>query len=321
MSKYIGQSCVSCGCVFKEGDEIVVCPECGSPYHRECYKNEGRCVNTILHETGESWQPSPLPGARFSAHSSVADSDVVCANCGTKNRAGSAFCSECGVPLSGVRPPFEPGRQAQTDNPAGRPFGVPPFLGFGSISKETDVDGSTVGDYTAYVGENKAYYYIPKFLRFAKSGSKISFNFAALFFPHLWFAYRKMPLYGAIIWLVSMITSIPSVIVLAKGEGAAFGFGFVAIYYICYIINNLLRLFCAVFSNYVYYKKAKADVSRIKQSSADEASLKTSLVSAGGVSERNVFIFIAISVVVSLVAAAFVAPSIASGLTSSGMSL
>lgn len=34
---YRGQHCPICGKEFCDGDDIVVCPECGTPYHRECY--------------------------------------------------------------------------------------------------------------------------------------------------------------------------------------------------------------------------------------------------------------------------------------------
>ena len=50
MANYTGKKCFSCGEVFKDGDDIVVCPECGTPYHRECYLKEGKCINDALHE-------------------------------------------------------------------------------------------------------------------------------------------------------------------------------------------------------------------------------------------------------------------------------
>ena len=46
---YRGQHCPICGKEFCDGDDIVVCPECGTPYHRECYKTAGHCVNCLLY--------------------------------------------------------------------------------------------------------------------------------------------------------------------------------------------------------------------------------------------------------------------------------
>ncbi len=34
MMDYKGCKCASCHKVLKEGDDIVICPECGAPYHR-----------------------------------------------------------------------------------------------------------------------------------------------------------------------------------------------------------------------------------------------------------------------------------------------
>ena len=41
MMDYKGCKCASCHKVLKEGDDIDICPECGAPYHRECYAAEG----------------------------------------------------------------------------------------------------------------------------------------------------------------------------------------------------------------------------------------------------------------------------------------
>lgn len=35
--------CPVCDKQFKKGDDVVVCPECGAPHHRECYEKEGHC--------------------------------------------------------------------------------------------------------------------------------------------------------------------------------------------------------------------------------------------------------------------------------------
>lgn len=36
MFKYEGISCPHCGEKFKPTDEILICPDCGAPYHRRC---------------------------------------------------------------------------------------------------------------------------------------------------------------------------------------------------------------------------------------------------------------------------------------------
>ena len=56
MSKYTGLECPVCKNTFKEADDIVVCPECGAPYHRTCYQKEGHCIYEDKHGTDQAWQ-------------------------------------------------------------------------------------------------------------------------------------------------------------------------------------------------------------------------------------------------------------------------
>ncbi len=37
MSRFEGYICPVCMKKFTETDDIAVCPECGTPHHRECY--------------------------------------------------------------------------------------------------------------------------------------------------------------------------------------------------------------------------------------------------------------------------------------------
>ena len=57
MNKFAGSKCIVCEKEFKEDDDIVICPDCGTPYHRECYAKNGKCINDELHQNGGEWQP------------------------------------------------------------------------------------------------------------------------------------------------------------------------------------------------------------------------------------------------------------------------
>ncbi len=122
MPKYIGQSCTSCQEKFTEQDDIVVCPDCGSPYHRECYKKEGKCINNELHTSGESWKPQVInPEIPKSINISTENIDnsnninatneetggsyqeeyqkKICHVCGNDNDHDDLFCAKCGSRL------------------------------------------------------------------------------------------------------------------------------------------------------------------------------------------------------------------------------
>ena len=55
MPKYYGCPCEGCGRPLALTDDIVVCPDCGAPYHRECYEKLGRCIHTPAHGAGYEW--------------------------------------------------------------------------------------------------------------------------------------------------------------------------------------------------------------------------------------------------------------------------
>ena len=57
MNDYVGCVCSVCNKPFAAGDDIVVCPECGTPYHRACYQATGGCVHEAQHAEGYAWQP------------------------------------------------------------------------------------------------------------------------------------------------------------------------------------------------------------------------------------------------------------------------
>lgn len=44
--------CIVCKKKFSQDDDVVVCETCGTPYHRDCYKSVGKCINTEYHAKG-----------------------------------------------------------------------------------------------------------------------------------------------------------------------------------------------------------------------------------------------------------------------------
>ena len=56
MPKYYGCPCEGCGKPLTLRDDIVVCPDCGAPYHRDCYEKLGRCIHAPAHSAGYEWK-------------------------------------------------------------------------------------------------------------------------------------------------------------------------------------------------------------------------------------------------------------------------
>ena len=45
------KTCQFCHGILFEEDDIVVCPECGAPHHRECWQKAGKCALEEFHGT------------------------------------------------------------------------------------------------------------------------------------------------------------------------------------------------------------------------------------------------------------------------------
>ncbi|MDR0197131.1 MAG: hypothetical protein LBI36_02790 [Oscillospiraceae bacterium] len=57
ITKFKGEQCPVCSERFADADDVVVCPECGTPHHRSCYLGNGDCANGSRHaEGGFEWK-------------------------------------------------------------------------------------------------------------------------------------------------------------------------------------------------------------------------------------------------------------------------
>ena len=102
---YIGNKCPVCDKYFHIGDDIVVCPECGTPHHRECYENLSKCANDNLHSQNYDYAKDD----KNDGNSDVA----ICKKCGYQNDKQAFFCNKCGFPLN---------ENAQNSQANGMPF-------------------------------------------------------------------------------------------------------------------------------------------------------------------------------------------------------
>lgn len=90
---YIGNTCDGCFKAFGSDDDIVVCPECGTPQHRECYEKNNCCVNSDKHEQGFVWRPT----VENREAPAVTVENISCPNCGALNPKGSTACRNCNM--------------------------------------------------------------------------------------------------------------------------------------------------------------------------------------------------------------------------------
>ncbi len=165
--EYIDQKCPVCGQPFSSDSDVVVCPECGTPHHRECYAQSGFCANSARHKDGYSYYQAERPPEK---------------------------------------PPEKPkdDAYAPADSPSdkGKPspmglFGVyAKDEGYGvykgeAVKSERDIGGITAGEYGTFLGK-AARTYIPRFLYLEETGKKIIWNVVAFFLPYTFAASKKM---------------------------------------------------------------------------------------------------------------------------------
>lgn len=219
MLDYTGIRCPVCDKPFQPGDDIVVCPQCGAPYHRECYQKEGKCKFDDLHAEGKSWAPPASPEA---PDVSAEIKDQECPNCGKLNAHSALFCDQCGASLSG-EPARHKNQKQNVQNPYGNqpPQGGGPFPGPGSPFPGGGVGGSPMpfaldpmggvgpdeliddipAKEVAKLVQNNTAYYLPTF-RNQKKYRRNRFNFCAFLFSGPWMLYRKQYKLGSIITVI-----------------------------------------------------------------------------------------------------------------------
>lgn len=98
MPKYYGCPCEGCGKPLTLQDDIVVCPDCGAPYHRDCYEKLGRCIHSPAHAAGYEWK---FP---------YQDSELcTCPACGERTLRSEDHCRCCGavLPPEGAEEPAD----------------------------------------------------------------------------------------------------------------------------------------------------------------------------------------------------------------------
>lgn len=156
--KYTNYKCPVCGNQFIEDDDIVVCPDCGTPHHRECYKENGRCFNWDKHGTN---QPIEVELTDVEENENAEENADFTQPQTSENKAENA--------QQIVQEIFEEFKN----------------------EKDYTISDKHVSFYEAAIRKNQKFY-IPRFMLIDKTKKGVSWNVAAFFVPFAWSLYRKM---------------------------------------------------------------------------------------------------------------------------------
>ncbi len=283
-------SCVSCKAYLFEDDDVVHCPECGAPHHRECYNKIGHCALEELHGTENEYdieKYAPKTEQKSDTSENESSDYIVCNMCGEKYSKDYKKCPKCSAPDFSNFGPY-----AQFD-----------FLGGVPAEYKLDED-VTAEEAKRFVAAN-THRYIPKFAILSNK-NKASWNWIAFLFPAGWLLSRKMYKNGIIVGVLSIIFSLLSypftmeVYNTGMAENAglpqfanAFMDSFASIdakiiilASIGVILSWILHIIYGIFGDYFYKKYAIQSIKEIKKNSDDK---DADFRKKGGV---NVFLFL-----------------------------
>ena len=331
---YYNHSCPVCSEQFKNGDDVVVCPECGTPHHRECYNKIGNCFFAHRHSEGFNFKEQ----SDNKTSDNTDSQNTICQYCGAENTKGAKFCTACNMPLTyeeneNVQPFQNPyGTYTPPQNPQG-PQRVPNTATFvldplGGVSPETDIgDGITAGEAAKFVKTNTPFY--TRLFYQIKVFGKSRFSFVGFFFTGIWMLYRKMYKLGTVVtallfatmfanifiqfayqnFLAGADASIKNLLYNSDGTASVTAISDLLAYfatlsteyqiilgssYLIAFLQYAITIVCGFCANRWYYKHCKKHISKIKNSAESKEIADKELESRGGVNTA-----IAISIAVS----------------------
>ena len=328
MIDYKGIECPVCDKKFGETDDVVVCPICGAPYHRECYAEKGSCINNDLHEKDEKWK-APTKNEDVSKFT-YEIKDQECLSCGVLNAHSATFCASCGAEISSHNKTHlndehkNPYNQANSNYSQPMPqvnafgMGASPFDPMGGVAPLDKIaDDITAGELSKVVQQNTRYY-LPIFKKINEK-NKSKFNFYAFIFSGAWLLYRKQYKLGIITTVfmflmllaqtfVTLFVSAPILVTLLDKIGvdpssAPFSaeeitslslvinpqdFFALSLPTIIYAVMLLVMLLVGFNANRIYMKHCTKTVYELRKSTENSADYNVQIMEKGGINTSAV---------------------------------
>lgn len=265
MTKYQGCKCPVCQQNFTEQDTIVVCPDCGTPYHPECWKKHGECVFADRHGSGFEYR-HPDDGPQSLDESTSVATEQTCPACHAKNPQKNIFCESCGAPLHGMysTAPSSKNTMGSFDSIDSQQAEMFAMAG---ISAEQEFDGIAVKDWTLYLGRSSPYYSMI-FQRMDQSRRKVFPSLAGLFFGPLFLLYRKVWGWGFLTVILSALCSVPTLLmaILASNNPTAQPADFLIVAsQIASIVSIALQFFLMLYSFYLIRNDGAKKIKKFRQ--------------------------------------------------------
>ncbi|MBQ6381138.1 MAG: DUF2628 domain-containing protein [Clostridia bacterium] len=203
------KTCDYCGEQFAKNDDVVVCPDCGAPYHRACWEAHGACAHKAEHKKSAALQKEAEPAEQTEEEDFVGavqaelseqkqrggaqqelPPKLYCENCGAKLVEGNEYCVYCAH------------KQGDPITKSNRKYAAVDPLG--GLAPEEEIGGQTVADVALVVRNNSAKF-LPKLKALAGKKVKIGWSWPAFIFGYLYLFFRKMYKYGIIFIMAQVL--------------------------------------------------------------------------------------------------------------------
>lgn len=236
MSTQLPDKCPICGSYLFSDDDIVYCPDCGAPHHRDCWNAVGHCGLLKDHGSENEYKPhkseeeskdkgdskitftadlkndreNDCENDRENGHENFSESEKG-TSFGKREREdddGTHSCPFCGrsIPNNAQFCPYC-GRAEITSETAQSPFDIFGAIHadpFGGIDANASIEGVSVRKIASFVSyaPNRM---LPIFKRFETSKKHTSWNWVAFISPFVQSFFRKMNLHSFLYFLVDII--------------------------------------------------------------------------------------------------------------------
>ena len=205
---YENDKCQYCGEQFAKNDDIVVCPDCGAPYHRRCWEEHGKCAFESRHGQGFEYNKQTLPKAdttddkgeedfiekvknEILKDSKPSQTTATCECCGSNLISQDGYCLNCthkqGEPVDEKKL-----KKAIEKNP------------FKEVEPDEIIAGEKAADIALVVRSNSAKF-LPKMKKIDGKKFKVGWSWPAFFFGYLYLFFRKLYKYGVIVILAEVL--------------------------------------------------------------------------------------------------------------------
>lgn len=277
MSRFEGQICPACKKVFGENDDIVVCPECGAPHHRECYLKNGKCAMEEIHgdyewheEIKEQSEPETSYDIIFEEKRDPIYLNPIRSYSDENERNSDRFSRDETEPPEPPEPPID----SEVQSELSKIYDIN-FLYDGEDMPESNTvvkdmlssqkkgrDGVSMLELTFFTGVSLMHYVGP-FIRFMRTERTNGFNLSSGLFMPIHQFFRKMDGWGALLLLFIAIGELVPRILYDFGilPYSALNWAFIGIR----VLFLLLTVLMCLFGDRIYYKHAVKRILKIRR--------------------------------------------------------